>query len=211
MKQSKWLLFFISICLVIVSACSKEKKNIGLKSDDAEFITTKDGEIIRFTEEEDFDISKEIAARFGLSELTIKRGLYEIRTSKNEYGTVVLQIKSYKELKRDELKKEVLNKTGFDSEGSDIGIRIAKRKKLTCGGEPVSTPCICGIGFRCGTTNYIDELELNEKIYSENGSSINAKFFPADRIKRANFSINKDNLTLKISFIERVNWRQLNN
>lgn len=211
MKHVKKFVLFIWLSLLLIYSCNKEEKRIDSKFEIAEFIKTRNGEIIRFSEEEDFEFSKKLCYRLGLSKLVIKGGIYEITTSKNDYGTVVLKVKSYKELETTGSNNESRNNADEGGETGDIGIRIAKKRKFTCGGEPVSTPCLCGIGFRCGTTNYEEEIEPDNILNSEKASTNTFKSFIDERVKRASMVFNKKSLTLKISFIETVNWQSLNN
>lgn len=211
MKHTKKNLIVFSMSLLLMYSCNKEEKRINSKFEIAEYIKTKDGEIIRFLEDEDFEFSKILCARLGLSKLVVKAGIYEIKTSKNDFGTVVLKIKSYKELETNGSKDQILKNPAEVVETSDIGIRIAKKKKFTCGGEPVTTPCLCGIGFRCGTTNYEEEIESENILNSEKASVYAINNLVNERVKRARMVFNKNSSTLKISFTESVNWQSLNN
>ncbi len=61
----------------------------------------------------------------------------------------------------------ILISTGITNEiidGGNSGIRIAKRVKRTCGGEPVTCTCCCGIGFRCGFTSLSEEGGEDERV-----------------------------------------------
>lgn len=164
MKSKIILSTLIAFCFITFSACNKSNKAEFEQLDEAQFIQTANGENIRISEDEDFTFSDKLANKLGFKTVLISKGNYLITTSTNDFGTVTLNVKNY------ELNKASTNFTSDNekttlSEDGGLGIRIAKRKKLTCGGEPVSCTCCCGIGFRCGTSSYggdEEELEMDE-------------------------------------------------
>lgn len=184
--------------------------------EDAQFISTSAGQIVRFSEDEDFSFSKKLANKLGFQEITIERGIYDINYNKSDFGTVILKVKHFELSNKGSLKNSMENAV-FVEEGNGIGgIRIAKRKKKTCGGEPVTCSCCCGIGFRCGTTGFgeedgdeEEELQIIESQSVNNLSSSNLKS-PNPRRKKAKFYFNESNRTLTIRFTEFVDWKALN-
>lgn len=168
---------------------------------------------IRFTEDEDFEFSNKLAKKLGFTKISIAKGVYEIITSATDFGTVKFNVKDF------ELLKTNTNATKFTCKMSSlddgIGIRIAKRKKLTCGGQYVTCTCCCGIGFRCGTTSFGDDGEDDEasdvdKVSLQKSNSQLVTPLNNPRRKKAQFLFNENDRTLTIQFIEKVDWKLLN-
>lgn len=196
------------LCTALAYSCNKQSNKESDFLEDAQFTKNKVGETITFREEEDFSFSNRLANKIGFSELSIQKGIYTIYTDAKNFGTVELKIKDYK-LKQSNStynKDEILT---AKIEDDGIGIRIAKRKKRTCGGEYVTCECCCGIGFRCGTTDFVDEEE-NDEVKSTKKESQNFINANKSRIKKVKFTFNAKRNTLNIEFIEKVDWRALN-
>lgn len=216
-----YLMTIVSILAIVgFYACNKVSNETTefTPLEDAQFITTSTGQIVRFSEDEDFSFSNKLANKLGFQEITIERGIYDINYNKSDFGTVILKVKHFELSNKGSLNKSMEN-TVFFEEGSDDGIggiRIAKRKKKTCGGEPVTCSCCCGIGFRCGTTGFGDEdgdeEEELQEIESQSVNVLSSSTLKSTnpRRKKAKFYFNESNRTLTIRFTEFVDWKALN-
>jgi hypothetical protein len=214
MKQLSIISTMLLLSVAAFFACNKQAKTEFQELDEAQFIQTAKGEIVRFTEDEDFAFSSKLAKKLGFSKITLAKGTYEISTSTSDFGTVTLSVKEFERLQFNARSNsnEVMSSTAEGDDG--IGIRIAKRKKRTCGGEPVTCTCCCGIGFRCGTTSYGDDGDDDEEevdeISSRTSNAAPHSQLPNPRRKKAHFSFNENDRTLTIHFVEKVDWRALN-
>ena len=192
-----------------IASCSKNANEKVELNEEEQFIETPNGLVVKYSEEDDFIISKSISRKLGYEEIVISGGDYQILVNDNNFGTTQLNVKHSKKLKTAGFTRSFQNNSTL-SEGG-IGIRIAKVKKRKCGGEYVDCTCCCGIGFNCGfTTGFADDQELEEMMYSNSEQNpINSETFDP-RVKRAILSLNENEKTLTIKFIEKVNWRSLN-
>jgi|688.fasta_scaffold256757_2 hypothetical protein len=210
----KKILIRYSLLIIVAflsQACNKNHKADFQEMEQAEFIQTPNGEIVRFTEDEDFSFSTFLNKKFGFERLVVSKGQYDILTSKSDFGTVTLKIKEYKILNSNTATTSDIQTNSDIQDYNSIGIRIAKVKKRTCGGEPVSCKCCCGIGFRCGIAGLSesDEFDDEEEFQINNIGNISSR--PSDpRIKRAQIFINLVDKTITIHFLEKINWRSLN-
>lgn len=143
-------------------------------------------EPISFTEDEGLDFKSELLDLIGAKKVIVSAGNYEIKfDEQNPNGYVVFNLQEYDG-----------PASGLTS--ARIGIRIAVRKRK-CGENQFYSHCLCGIGFRCGTTTVqpagYDDFEM------KTGNV---------HVASTEISIDPEKKTVTFKFTNPVEWNRLN-
>ncbi len=142
---------------------------------------------IYFTEDSSFAVSDFLNRSLGVKKIVIQKGDYVIDFAENPNGRI--------EFRMDEEESE------FEETGDgplfqiSIAIRIAKRKSkhYSCG-------CCSGIGFRCGFVSVNSRVDSYSEFVRSNTDQKN---------KYASVSYNKFLRTVRLDFMQPVNWQEL--
>lgn len=143
-------------------------------------------EAIPFTEEEGLNFKSELLELIGAKKVVVSTGNYEIKfDEQNPNGYVIFNLEEYDG-----------PSAGITS--AKIGIRIAVRERK-CGENQFYSHCLCGVGFRCGTTT------VQPAGYDDFDMRTNNPHIASTEI-----SINPENKTVIFRFTNPVEWSKLN-
>jgi hypothetical protein len=147
-------------------------------------------ERISFKEEEGLVFKPALLKLLGAEKISISAGAYEINFNKeNPNGIIVFNLKDYDGPKE-----------GIQSSEA-IGIRIAVRYRV-CG--TTKAHCVCGIGFRCGTTSLSEDggdgVDDMDDFLMEKGDP---------RVAAILIDVNPEAKTVTFRFRDALNWELL--
>ena len=142
---------------------------------------------IYFNEDSSIAVSDFLNRSLGLKKIVIQKGDYVIDFTENPYGRI--------EFRMDPDESDLEPTDGGPIYGISVAIRIARRKSK-------HYPCHCcsGIGFRCGFVSVTTRVESYSEFERSNTDQRN---------KYASVSYDKSSQTIRLEFLQQVNWEEL--
>jgi hypothetical protein len=142
---------------------------------------------VYFTEDSSFAVSDFLNHSLGIKKIVIQKGDYVIDFTENPNGRI--------EFRMDEEESDLEEIDGGPIFGVSVAIRIARRKSK-------HYPCNCcsGIGFRCGFVSVNSRVDTYSEFERSNTDRRN---------KYATVSFNKVSRTIRLDFMQNIDWQEM--
>ena len=174
-----------SLCIITGCAMTSELESKTVRNSKS----TGQRDPIYFTEDSSIAVSDFLNRSLGIKKIVIQKGDYIIDFTENPNGSI--------EFRMDEEESDFEEIDGGPIIQISIAIRIARRKS-----KHYNCYCCSGIGFRCGFVSANSRIDNYLEFERSNTDR---------RDKYASVSYNKVSRTLRLDFMQNIDWHEMEN